>query len=222
MRNVMIMVVMSFFLSSVAFATISGSKHDLTTTNLANVPVLSASNVDEPCVFCHTPHGAGAAGSAPLWNRDTGTVTGTYGDPTGSMEFAPVAADVALTDARLCLSCHDGTIGNTLTNPPNGASGDITVSLTEDWTGSSTLIGDLSNDHPIGMSYGSAQSTDTGLNAGPALPFFSQTLTGADAGAKSDVMWCSSCHDVHGNGAIELFLQVDNAGSALCTTCHNK
>ena len=224
MSKVVLMVVVSLFFASSAFATIAGSKHDLTSGNLANVPVLSASNTDQTCVFCHTPHGATASGTAPLWNRAVTATSGTYGDPTGSMEFAPVAADVALTDAQLCLGCHDGSIGNTLTNPPNG----VVLALTEDWTGSNANLGtDMSNDHPVGMSYGSAQSTDSELKAAPALPFFSQTLTGPDAGAKTDVMWCSSCHDVHGkydgvSADYPIFLQGSMTGSALCLTCHTK
>jgi predicted CXXCH cytochrome family protein len=224
MRKVMLMVkVISFFATS-AYAVIAGSKHDLTAGNLANVPVLSASNIDETCVFCHTPHNASSSGTAPLWNRTNDTApTGTYGNPTGSMVFAPMAADVALTDAVLCLSCHDGSIGNTLTNAPNGPAGDITPALTENWAASSADMGaDMSNDHPIGMSYGDAQGTDSELQAAPALPFFAQTLTGANAGAKTDVMWCSSCHDVHGQPGVGLFLQVDNTASALCLTCHIK
>ncbi len=223
MRKVMLMVVLFSFCSVSAYAVILGSKHDLTTANLANVPVLSASDVTETCVFCHTPHGASNSGTAPLWNRinDT-TPTGTYGDPTGSMEFAPDAADVAATDAILCMSCHDGTVTGNLNNPP--ATGQPT--LTEDWSSSDAdLTTTMADDHPIGMSYGDAEgsATETELVASPGLPFFTQTLVAAgNAGVHTDVMWCSSCHDVHGKAGVEMFLQTTNAGSALCTTCHIK
>lgn len=59
------------------------------------------------CVYCHTPHNANAAVSAPLWNRnipnttyrtydqvDTNTLTQTV--------YQPGAASLT------CLSCHDG------------------------------------------------------------------------------------------------------------------
>jgi len=37
----------------------------------------------------------------------------------------------------------------------------------------------------------------------------------------ANTMQCSSCHDAHNDGN-SMFLVKDNAGSALCTTCHHK
>ncbi|WP_157671888.1 cytochrome c3 family protein [Desulfuromonas soudanensis] len=199
-------------------AVIKDTKHDLSSGNVNG----SGSNTDETCVFCHTPHGASASGTAPLWNRTNDTTpTGTYGNPTGTMNAVPLAADVALTDAVLCLSCHDGSIGNTLTNPPNSL-GATALAVTATLSAGANLGADMSNDHPIGMSYGDAiTGGDTELVAAAGgLPLFSQTLS--VAGAKTDVVWCSSCHDVHGKVGVSTFLQVTNAASALCTTCHSK
>lgn len=50
-------------------------------------------------------------------------------------------------------------------------------------------------------------------------------LFGADDAARVE---CSTCHQEHGspaapvNAAGKNYLRVDNAGSALCTACHNK
>ena len=54
-------------------ATISNTKHDLSSTSTASV---KASTQGEICIFCHTPHKASPAGGRPIWNHtlDTGTV----------------------------------------------------------------------------------------------------------------------------------------------------
>lgn len=90
-------------------------------------------------------------------------------------------------------------------------------------------LDDLTNDHPIGFSYMDAYNEElskNGLNdyvgMDPAVRFF---------GPKK-IIECSSCHNPHidtasTNGIIpgatySAFLAVDNKGSALCLTCHNK
>ena len=216
------------FLSGTAWAVIANSKHDMSSGNTGDWGAGGGSNTDETCVFCHTPHDAGSSAFAPLWNRSggNGTVTAVYGNPTGTMDAtAATVIGANSTDAVLCLSCHDGTIGNTLTNPPNSLGG-MPLSITATLGANANLGGDLSNDHPIAISYGSAIANgDTELVAVGALPaainLYSIDSDGNGTADFTDGLWCSSCHDVH-SGQNAPFLVVSNAGSALCISCHIK
>ena len=44
----------------------------------------------------------------------------------------------------------------------------------------------------------------------------------ADLLNDSDKLECSSCHDVHNADSNPHLLRIDNTGSALCLTCHDK
>ena len=37
-----------------------------------------------------------------------------------------------------------------------------------------------------------------------------------------DSLECASCHDVHAANTFSYLLKIDNAGSDLCLTCHDK
>jgi len=150
-------------LSSAAWAGISNTKHNLTSTGPGPN---NTSSTDQICVFCHTPHGADTTASVPLWNKDLPSNTyQTYADlNTSSLdgEILPVGS-VSLA----CLSCHDGTqaMDNIINAPGSGgydATGGGTGGLAFTWTsGSDTLTAspipnlgtDLRNDHPIGIEY---------------------------------------------------------------------
>ena len=74
--------------------TIVGSKHDLSTT----------SGLNEPCVFCHTPHASSkdpAFTGVPLWNRTDreGHLHALPEQPA----FEPVPGDAGPAIARLPL-----------------------------------------------------------------------------------------------------------------------
>lgn len=213
MKKVLVLAALAALVATSATATVTGSKHDLSATGTASIKT----DAVEICVFCHTPHGANptAGKYLPLWNRDA------IADPTGfydsvSMNNKTDATKTKATDAYLCLSCHDGaTEVKALRNMPNtGAitSGGGVV------TGAFNLsdASGLSNDHPIGMQYNTAN--DAELVVAPAAVKFFGTASGTDLGT----MWCSSCHDVHGAVAGTPFLFVANTGSALCKTCHIK
>ncbi len=103
----------------------------------------------------------------------------------------------------------------------------------------SHIYGNPSSHHPVGIQY------PAGLNAKPnfnqpngqsaGIAFFDSNgngqpdsdeiqLFGASGVATVE---CASCHREHGNApppaeaAHNRYLRVDNAGSALCVTCHN-
>lgn len=63
----------------------------------------------EVCVYCHTPHGANANISVPLWNRAIVAPSGgyqTYNQLGTNTLTQPVSQPGA--NSLACLSCHDG------------------------------------------------------------------------------------------------------------------
>ena len=165
------------------------------------------------CVFCHTPHGAQATPGAPLWNRSLSTEAySMYG--SSSMDAAQPGAPA--NSSKLCLSCHDGTLAIGAVNVHNGGSATIAMLGTNgnmmpagdgDATGYTRNLGvDLSNDHPISITYddnlavldGEFYSPTTAPQIGvrspgvkPSLPL---VVDHNDGVAKVE---CVTCHDPH-------------------------
>lgn len=190
--------------------TISGSPHDFSSLGWSQGP----SGSGEICAPCHTPHNADTTVTdAPLWNHAVTTATYAL--------YSSATLDAAPSDpagvAKLCLSCHDGTVA---LDSFGGATGSTFLS------GASNLGTDLSEDHPVSFTYDtSLAAADGGLvdpagdgdgdpstvgMVAPYLPLYGGLLT------------CGSCHDVHNAGLGESLLYVSNAGSALCLRCHTK
>jgi len=171
----------------------------------------------EICVPCHTPHNATATTDAPLWNRAIpGTPSYTlYGGY--DMQSTPSQPGTA---SLLCLSCHDGSVA--LENFGGVTTGTTVI------TGGFDLTSDLSDDHPVGITYNTALvGTGTSQDAELYDPSVKTTILGGTIAADllvSDKVECSSCHDPH-NNQHGSFLVMDNSGangSDLCLTCHNK
>jgi predicted CXXCH cytochrome family protein len=183
---------------SLRAAGITGTPHDLSGNGWGS---------NEKCIFCHTPHNAKAATNGPLWNHAASSAASftLYASSTlNALPGQPSATSLA------CLSCHDGSVAidsygsNTGTNMMGGTA----------------KVGtDLSNDHPISFTYDATLAASDGglvsptstsfVNAAHTVPLF------------SGKMECASCHDVHDN-TIPKFLRINNAGSALCLSCHVK
>ena len=202
-------------------AAIGGTKHDLSSAGPG-----AKGNTNQTCVFCHTPHGSasGVAQIIPLWNKTTTVSTGftmyaSGGTINGTIDATPTGASMA------CFTCHDGTqtVGNVI-NMPYGVAGPAVtftaggnVSALGIMTGINALGKDLTNDHPVSITY--QDNLDTGLKAPATFPantvrLFPSNITGSK-------VQCASCHDVH-NATNAPFLRVANTGSALCLTCHVK
>ena len=96
---------------------------------------------------------------------------------------------------------------------------------------------DLTNDHPVGVTFPAATGSGTDWNTpggtkDTSLYFDVNSNTKMDKDEiriYSGQVECASCHDPHGvpdpaNGNIfkPTFLRVANTGSALCLTCHSK
>ncbi len=241
---------------------IVGTKHDLrpNNPNVANLTVYSQ-NVKEICVFCHTPHHANSAfKGAPLWNKETTAATFTmYGTTIAGTSTDPQPN----APSKACLSCHDGaTAINSIVNLPGSggvAAGTMNyVSMTTDggttFSGAGTPVTmpansyanigtDLSNDHPISITYnapdtanydnnpGSLKPTNTPLS-GTWLVRDSDGVAGPTIGdlLRNGKVECPSCHDPHadnpagGVGQHPEFLRIagGNTDSALCLACHAK
>jgi hypothetical protein len=208
-------------LASSVFATVVGSKHDLS---------LNAWSGLEICVVCHTPHNATTPQIVPLWNHvasvgapgwspyvDTGdnTLNSAPGQPQGC--------------SIACLSCHDGTVAV----DAFGGAAAPSVMIGSFGTGSADITTVLTDDHPISFTYDGALATADGELHNPT-----STASGLPAGGNidadmlkgvgNDQLECCSCHDVHNTTCptCPSLLVKLNAGagfeSDLCLTCHNK
>lgn len=207
--------------SGLAFAGISGSKHDLSL-------VTEESQV---CIFCHTPHGATTQG--PLWNREASAVAYIpYSSGSLNANIEELASGQGLADGSsgdLCLSCHDGTVAvnslmNSSTNAGNPAmQPDLPQFLEGKIIGAANLGSNLSNDHPINFIYDAAlASADGGLVTPYSERRVKETV---DLPLFNGKMQCSTCHDVHEPGGTadkEPFLRVSMYQSGLCLECHLK
>ena len=192
---------------------IVGSKHDL---SMGGGAASRATAETQPCVFCHTPHNSNPA--RQLWNHassaatyatygsssyQSGTTAGTFNTFTGTRAPQPSGS------AKLCLSCHDGTIAvnATINNGTIPMAGGAFIPAT------ASLGTDLSNDHPV--SFVRIGSTTAVVDPPSTDPVHLETTT--------RFVQCTSCHDPHSqrlDPTVGKFLVKANQGSAVCVTCH--
>lgn len=197
-----------------ADSTIVGGPHDMTVQAFSGG--LTGTQANEVCIYCHTPHNASK--KLQLWNRDSSTSTfSRYTSYT--MDMLTAAADISETSvSRECLSCHDGTTAIDAIIKGNVGGAQV---MTAGAAGNFGL--DLSDDHPIGITYDTVAATgDTAFNT-----IADATADGVDFfGAGTDQVECPSCHNVHGSNRAadnnSKFLRTSNYGSKLCLACHIK
>ncbi|MGE5623526.1 MAG: cytochrome c3 family protein [Methanocella sp.] len=205
---------------------IKNTKHDLSS---GNTTYAIKGTEDEVCVFCHTPHNA--TKKVPLWNHTVTNATfTTYASATidGTTNLG-TAADDPVSVSRLCLSCHDGSVA--LGAVVKNYSGNSTIGAVAGKTDASgklisaaALGTDLSNDHPVGITYVTGAGTDLRAVTGTKVVHRTNAtkfcqLFGA---GPTYTVECASCHAVHGGTDAEPFLRFSNANSELCLTCHDK
>lgn len=230
MKKIFLAAVAVALLAGPAWAGIKNSPHDLALNSTTTT--MKSTAVDRTCVFCHTPHYADIASNAPLWNRKTNYDFNLKSFYTTSATLTPTAkavneAAIEASDAPLCMSCHDGNLGDAMANVPTGylATDFETADFLPAMSATALIMdaADLTNDHPIAFNYATVQGEDaTGLFALATA----KTNGAAFYGAGANMMWCSSCHDVHEYGTAlagtRPFLIKSNLQSGLCLACHNK
>jgi len=237
--------------TSASSGVIKGSKHDLSSGGDAQVGAGG-----EICVFCHTPHGSNTTAAVPLWNKtltDPSSYT-LYNATSSSTIDGDVAAVGSVSLA--CLSCHDGTqamdavlnVEGSGGYNASGSGGTTTMAgdITTPGTGGAipNLNTDLTNDHPVGIEYGSLTGDSAQYQAlsgtspqqwvdttGPGVREKAD-LTLYDRGDGTARVECATCHDPHNGpldsagapdvGAAGTFLRIANTNSAVCLTCHIK
>lgn len=224
--------------------TILGTKHDFTGLNLragvVAMPTVAFSDYGNACIYCHVPPGrsieeAAEQGAILGWNRYS---------PAAEVEGVYTLYDSATLDNKvrtpspislLCLSCHDGTMGVDMTVfKPNGwrssddAAMHMRINGADDlWSCGKCHDGriahniavkhldtDLSDDHPISMTYAGLNFGDRDFRR-PDGPY------GFDNGVKlyEDRVECASCHNVHDP---DITLLLRERADRLCETCHIK
>jgi Doubled CXXCH motif (Paired_CXXCH_1) len=222
--------------------------HNLSTSNpgLTSTPTMSTVET-QVCVFCHTPHAATPI-KAPLWNK---ALSGATYTPYTSSSLAAETIYGQLAQpggsSKLCLSCHDGTLAVGAVNVVNGqgslsTQGSIVIPMENTGangtmpvgagaqTGATGDIGtDLTNDHPISLTYDQAVANangelavpDTSQNIPPGSgttvaigtrskkPLFPLEPTGPNGVGQ---IQCGTCHDPHvrdDSGANAKFLRAN-------------
>lgn len=237
---------------------IANTRHNLSVTGPGTAKATSETQV---CVFCHTPHGATNAPGAPLWNRQLSNQTYTvYTSPSLDAETIAGQLEQPAGSSKLCLSCHDGTLAISMVNVLGGQTG-VTMPMTGLGAGdtmpggSGTQTGftrnlgiDLTNDHPISLTYDTqlattdrelfdpASTTYIGLRAPGVRPLVPLEPTGPTGQAQ---VQCGTCHDPHIRD-VDLsknikFLRLNRfqtaapagglfnqASDTFCIGCHNK
>lgn len=195
-----------------ALGDIQGSSHDFSNASWSG---------GEICKPCHTPHFADAEVGF-LWAHAMSTQVYTlYGEPP--TQSSPGGVNELDQFSRMCLSCHDGTVA--LNDFHNGAGPPTFISPERNVAQN----GDLSDDHPIGLTAQYPIGGNTGFNTPSLSPsgfygfggtFFPEVPLFPFNGEQ--VVSCSSCHTPHAVSGVPHLLRVSNAGSDLCLTCHIK
>jgi Doubled CXXCH motif (Paired_CXXCH_1) len=213
---------------------VKGTRHNLSVDGAFGTHAAPGATT-EVCVFCHTPHGAtqadlgGAPLRSPLWNRRV-PAGSTYTPYTSSSLDAQAILDGLNAQpggsSKLCLSCHDGTLAIGNVNVLNG-NANVSIPMTGTGTGGTMPAGaglasgftrnlgtDLSNDHPISLTFNSALAARDGelrpVDAAQRWPAGSGTVLGLRASgfkpllpleptgnAGAGQVQCATCHDPH-------------------------
>lgn len=200
----LILPVLCILLTSVrlAEADVANTVHNLSVSGPGQI---KSQTEDRICIYCHIPHSATA--DTPLWNRNAGGGHIPYQSST--LDASP---GVLTYSTVHCLSCHDGTIalGNMAVTRTNTAGTTDNLNNTT-LTGRASLGTNLSDDHPVSITYDSTLATvrDTSL-VHPAS---------VDLPLQSGELHCTSCHDSHDN-SIPPFLHKSTTNGELCLTCH--
>ena len=180
--------------AAIAWAGVGGTDHDFTTE------AWNASG--EKCLPCHIPHHADTSIELPLWN---------HAYPDGAAFTVWPGATLG-PESLACLGCHDG---QTALDSFSGQIGSTVM------TGHNVVGSDLTDDHPVGVEYGTSTrrapvGTIWGGQPAVVVGFGGLPLFGPD-----NAVECSTCHTPHDNvPGREPFLRVSSDESLICVSCH--
>jgi len=245
-KKIIVSILLTGFVSLWGVAGVANSPHDLSAIAWGGNAQDGEDN-GELCVYCHTPHAANSSfAGAPIWNKDSAVTVANNAFTLYGTTIAGTTAGNAGTvnpPSMACLSCHDGVSAvNSVVNAPGSgvaAGGDELIGdagaivITNALLGGATTIAnigsDLSNDHPVSITYdptkAGLRATTYDISAWVGATTIADILR--DTGG-TDYVECGSCHDPHNGadtyiaGSSVHFLRVDNAGSSLCLGCHSK
>lgn len=211
--------------------------YDQLNTSTLTQAVYAPGGASLPCLSCHDGSQAidailnmPGSGNYSATADPTSYVPGVIVNTPGGYAKSTQHRNMGTVLATSCLACHNADSG--------GLGGGVATDFTVFAIGT-----DLRNDHPVGVTYPSANGTGTDwktpggtkvVSASLTAKFFDDTPNGRldkseirlyDSGHGASVE-CASCHDPHGvwDGAaiIPTFLRKSIAGSDLCLTCHAK
>ncbi len=206
--NIFVLALFILGFQSKLFADIAGSPHDFSRVDSNH------RGSGEICKICHTPHNSNSTDVPLWWGNLSPRVYSLY-----SSDTLDATVNQPLAPTKICLTCHDGSIAS---SQPIGC-----LSCHKAVVGGGDP--NLGNDHPVSFIYDTTLAQTDGTLRDP------RGTAVASLGGKTiqegmlyqDRLECSSCHDVHakkGDSGLQnsKLLLVNNTGSALCLTCHNK
>jgi len=196
------------FLAEAQQATISHTGHDLSNGSQTGPDV---------CLYCHMPHMANP--SLGLWSHQVSGAQYQLYDKTVSTTYsqgAPAISTSVASPSRLCLSCHDGTVG---LGAMNFSSAPLPTSKA--LSPADDLGTDLRSSHPMAFDQWNPDNT--------LLQVLFSSNPRATANSKVQ-LWngrieCTTCHEPHTPNLDPqrslMFLSVNNANGMLCLACHD-
>ncbi len=193
-------------LAALAQGKLDGSRHDLTVTGTGSV---KSSSDNQICLFCHATHVAGN-GQRTSWNQQLSSVAAynLYASSTYKQ-----ANNQPSSRSKLCLSCHDGTVGIGQTY----SSGKLPVQGA--LQRKNNLGTDLSTNHPFGFTLPAVDDGEIRLSLATAPP------ATADPAVKlfENKIECLTCHEPHTpnlDSSVQFMVRSNDHG-ALCNACHD-
>ncbi|MDP1648135.1 MAG: hypothetical protein Q8M01_08035 [Rubrivivax sp.] len=190
---------------------------------------------NEICRVCHVPHDHGQAAqrylNGLLWNHAVSSATYTMYDVAWSSTIGGAQSVQPDGHSKLCLGCHDGTVGidsfdkyaggawfmddyNPLFKVPAFADGGNL---------------DVRGTHPISIAFPAGETGDGKNFTDPTVATWNNGDSVAST-LENGRLQCSTCHDVHDQDSVAgtrllRTAQTVSAGgvaSGMCLTCHVK
>lgn len=202
MKRIVVSGFILFVVLSVAvpgLAAVKNGPHDFSTnsTYAANTGTGTGATAEQ-CKACHVPHKAQTANSVI-----TGTTSGgkSFGDLLWKQDYAgangaSIASNWGNTNdpsVLLCMGCHDGQVAASIGMP----------------SGSNAIIDGTAGSHPVNV-----------ILPPPSPGQWKTPQLLAGVISSNQKVTCATCHDPHSSNPN--LLRINNAGSALCTDCHDK